>query len=146
MIPPLVTDHILSLDDQVLVCLLLGYRRNVAIRCIRSVESRSILGPSNIGGITKSHPHPAAGPVSGGPQMVELSRDGKRLYFTNSLYVAWDNQFYPDGANGWMVKADINSDGGLELDPDFFVDFGESRAHQIRLQGGDSSSDTFCYP
>ena len=92
-------------------------------------------------------PHPAAGPVSGGPQMVELSRDGKRLYFTNSLYVAWDNQFYPDGANGWMVKADVNvEDGGLELDPDFFVDFGESRAHQIRLQGGDSSSDTFCYP
>ena len=79
--------------------------------------------------------------------MVELSRDGKRLYFTNSLYVAWDNQFYPGSANGWMVKADVNvEDGGLELDPDFFVDFGESRAHQIRLQGGDSSSDTFCYP
>ena len=70
--------------------------------------------------------------------MVELSRDGKRLYFTNSLYVAWDNQFYPEGANGWMVKADVNPDGGFALDPDFFVDFGESRAHQIRLQGGDS--------
>ena len=56
-----------------------------------------------------------------------------------------DNQFYPEGANGWMVKADVNPDGGLELDPDFFVGFGDSRAHQIRLQGGDSSSDTFCY-
>ena len=79
--------------------------------------------------------------------MVELSRDGKRLYFTNSLYIALDNQFYPNGANGWMVKADVNvEDGGLKLDSDFFVDFGESRAHQIRLQGGDSSSDSYCYP
>jgi len=26
------------------------------------------------------------------------------------------------------------------------VDFGELRAHQVRLQGGDSSSDSFCYP
>ena len=29
--------------------------------------------------------------------MVEVSRDGKRVYFTNSLYGAWDDQFYPDG-------------------------------------------------
>lgn len=30
--------------------------------------------------------------------MVEISRDGKRVYWTNSLYSTWDNQFYPDGA------------------------------------------------
>ena len=29
--------------------------------------------------------------------MVEISRDGKRVYWTNSLYSTWDNQFYPDG-------------------------------------------------
>jgi len=29
--------------------------------------------------------------------MVELSRDGKRIYFTNSLYSPWDAQFYPEG-------------------------------------------------
>ena len=29
--------------------------------------------------------------------MVEISRDGKRVYFTNSLYGAVDPQFYPDG-------------------------------------------------
>ena len=36
-------------------------------------------------------------PLAGGPQMVEVSRDRKRVYFTNSLYGAWDDQFYPDG-------------------------------------------------
>lgn len=145
MIPPLVTDHILSLDDRFLYVSCWGTGEMLQYDVSDPFNPKHT-GTIEIGGITKSHPHPAAGPVSGGPQMVELSRDGKRLYFTNSLYVAWDNQFYPDGANGWMVKANVNGeDGGLELDPDFFVDFGESRAHQIRLQGGDSSSDTFCY-
>ena len=36
--------------------------------------------------------------------------------------------------------------GGFTIDPDFFVDFGDERPHQIRSQGGDSSSDSFCYP
>ena len=49
--------------------------------------------------------HPAGnGPLNGGPQMVEVSRDGKRIYFTNSLYGAIDPQFYPDGLKGWMAK------------------------------------------
>ena len=43
-------------------------------------------------------------------------------------------------------KADVNVDGGFTLDPAFFVDFGDERPHQIRLSGGDSSSDSFCYP
>ena len=34
--------------------------------------------------------------VEGGPQMIQLSLDGKRLYVTTSLYSSWDNQFYPD--------------------------------------------------
>ena len=28
--------------------------------------------------------------VEGGPQMLQLSLDGKRLYFTTSLYSVWD--------------------------------------------------------
>ena len=42
--------------------------------------------------------------------------------------------------------AHVQPGGGLPLDPDLFVDFGTERPHQIRLQGGDSSSDSFCYP
>ena len=33
--------------------------------------------------------------VEGGPQMIQLSLDGNRLYVTTSLYSVWDNQFYP---------------------------------------------------
>lgn len=34
--------------------------------------------------------------VVGGPQMIQLSLDGKRLYITTSLYSTWDKQFYPE--------------------------------------------------
>ena len=41
----------------------------------------------------------------------------------------------------------VGENGGITLDPDFVVDFGsEYGAHQIRLQGGDCSTDSFCYP
>ena len=48
---------------------------------------------------------------------------------------------------GWLVKLDADPEkGGLTVDERFFVDFGPSRAHQVRLQGGDASSDSYCYP
>ena len=43
-------------------------------------------------------------------------------------------------------KINASPEGGMTLDEDFFVEFGDERPHQIRLQGGDSSSDSFCYP
>jgi selenium-binding protein 1 len=43
-----------------------------------------------------------------------------------------------------MVKLDNN--GSLELDPKFFVAFDGERPHQIRLEGGDASSDSYCFP
>ena len=55
-----------------------------------------------IGGIVlapRIRPQPT--PLNGGPQMVEVSRDGRRVYFTNSLYAAM-TQFYPEGIGaGW---------------------------------------------
>ena len=45
--------------------------------------------------------------------MVEISRDGKRVYWTNSLYSTWDNQFYPDGVPGAGVMAYAIAGGGL---------------------------------
>jgi selenium-binding protein 1 len=78
--------------------------------------------------------------------MVEISRDGRRIYFTNSLYSPWDEQFYPDGIEGWMVKVNADPKGGMAVDPDFFVKVEDGlRPHQVRLQGGDASSDSFCY-
>ena len=84
--------------------------------------------------------------LNGGPQMVEVSRDGRRVYVTNALYTPWDAQFYPDGIRGWMVKADVGAGGGIALDPRFFVEMGDRlRPHQLKLAGGDASSDSFCY-
>ena len=104
-----------------------------------------------LGGIVGRRPHPAAPdlPLRGGPQMVEISRDGRRVYVTNSLYAAWDEVFYPDGVGAWMAKLDADvSAGGLVADTGFFPhgnDFRGLRVHQTRLQGGDASSDSYCY-
>ena len=82
--------------------------------------------------------------------MVEVSRDGKRVYWTNSLYGAWDDQFFPAGVGAWMIKADVDVEGGgMTLDTGFFPhgdDFRGNRVHQTRLQGGDASSDSYCFP
>jgi selenium-binding protein 1 len=44
-----------------------------------------------------------------------------------------------------MVK--LNSENGLlSIEKDFFPDFDGAKTHQVRLEGGDSSSDSFCYP
>jgi methanethiol oxidase len=40
----------------------------------------------------------------------------------------------------------VDPDGGFDFNPNFFVDFGETRSHQVRLEGGDASTDSFCYP
>ena len=101
-----------------------------------------------IGGIVRrtGHPKDAARPLNGGPQMVEVSRDGRRVYVTNSLYTPWDAQFYPEGIRGWMTKLDTAPDGGIEFDRNFLVEFDHGLLpHQTRLQGGDASSDSFCY-
>ena len=81
--------------------------------------------------------------------MLEVSRDGRRAYATNSLYGAWDPIFSPDGVGAWMAKLDADPDtGGLSVDPGFFPngdDFHGLRVHQTRLQGGDASSDSYCH-
>ncbi|EDO41029.1 predicted protein, partial [Nematostella vectensis] len=87
--------------------------------------------------------------VEGGPQMIQLSLDGKRLYVTTSLYSNWDKQFYPElvkkGAMLLVVDVD-HVNGGMMLNKDFLVDFGEepdgpTLAHEVRYPGGDCSSD-----
>ena len=79
--------------------------------------------------------------------MVEVSRDGSRIYVSNSLYSSWDTQFYPDGLQGWVAKLDATAAGGLALDNDFLVtEFDGRLPHQVHLDGGDASSDSYCFP
>jgi selenium-binding protein 1 len=48
---------------------------------------------------------------------------------------------------GPEVMAKVRSVGGLTLDKNYWVDFPDGyRPHQIRLEGGDCSTDSFCYP
>jgi selenium-binding protein 1 len=145
-VPPLVTDIDLSLDDRFLYvsCWGTGEMRQYNV----SDPMKPVLaGSVHIGGIVRKTKHPSGGEYKGGPQMVEISRDGKRVYWTNSLYSTWDNQFYPNGVPAAMVKADVGENGGLTLDKRFYVEFPEGyRSHQIRLEGGDCSTDSFCYP
>ncbi len=143
--PPLLTGIALSLDDQRLyaACWGTGELRQYDVS---DPLKPTLTGSVHIGGMVRRTGHPAAsGSLNGGPQMIEISRDGKRVYLTNSLYIPWDEQFYPDGIRGWMVKLDVDDEGQMTLDPDFFVDFGDQRPHQVRLQGGDSSTDSFCF-
>ena len=145
-VPPLVTDIVLSLDDRFLYVACWG-TGELHQYDVSDPFKPKLTGKVEIGGIVRRAGHPKAqGPLLGGPQMVEISRDGKRVYFTNSLYSSVDDQFYPDGLTGWMVKVIVEEGGGVSMDKDFFVDFGETRSHQIRLQGGDASTDSFCYP
>ena len=145
-VPPLVTDIELSVDDRFLYVSCWGTGELIQYD-VSNPFNPVKTGSFRIGGIVGREGHPGAtGPLNGGPQMVEVSRDGRRVYVTNSLYLPWDAQFYPDGIKGRMVKFDASPDGGMTVDPDFFVDFGDYRPHQVRLQGGDASSDSYCFP
>jgi methanethiol oxidase len=145
-VPPFVTDINLSLDDRFLYVSCFGTGEFLQYDVSDPFHPRKT-GSVHLGGVVRkaAHPQRPNTPLNGAPQMVELSRDGKRIYFTNSLYTPWDAQLYPEGIRSWMVKLDARPEGGMEIDPKFFVDCGELRAHQVRLDGGDASSDSYCY-
>jgi selenium-binding protein 1 len=146
-VPPLITDINLSLDDRQLYVSCWGTGE------LRQYDVSDPLNPrltatTQIGGIVRRSAHPAkpSKRLNGGPQMVELSRDGRRVYLTNGLYSPWDEQFYPAGLESWMVKFDTRPEGGMALDSKFLLEMESGvRCHQVRLQGGDASSDSFCF-
>jgi selenium-binding protein 1 len=149
-VPPLITDIDLSVDDRWLYVSCWGTGELKQYDVSDPFAPRET-GSVRLGGIVRRHPHPAVPdqPLGGGPQMVEISRDGRRLYVTNSLYAAWDDIFYPDGVGAWVAKLDADlSGGGIVVDSRFFPhgeDFRGLRVHQTRLQAGDASSDSYCY-
>ncbi len=145
-VAPLVTDINLSVDDRYLYVSCFGTGEFIQYDVTDPFNPKKV-SSLHLGGIVSraAHPSKPERPLNGGPQMVEVSRDGRRIYFTNSLYTPWDNQFYPDGVQGWMAKVDVRPGGGMELDRKFFLETGGMRTHQVRLEGGDASSDSYCY-
>jgi selenium-binding protein 1 len=144
-VPPFVTDINLSLDDRYLYVSCWGTGEFIQYDVTDPFHPKKI-SSIHLGGIVRRTAHPVnlTKALNGGPQMVELSRDGKRAYFTNALYTSWDDQFYPDGIRGWIAKANL-SPTGMKLDSKFFVEDEKMRMHQLRLEGGDASSDSYCY-
>jgi selenium-binding protein 1 len=145
-VPPFVTDLNLSLDDRFLYvsCWGTGELKQFDVSDpFNPVETGSV----KLGGMVRRQAHPArpGQPLNGGPQMVEISRDGKRVYLTNSLYRTWDDQFYPDGIRGWLAKVDVEENGGIRLADNGFLQFDGMRPHQVHLEGGDASSDSYCF-
>jgi selenium-binding protein 1 len=144
-VPALVTDLLISMDDRFL------YLSNWLHGDLRQydISDRAhprLTGRLWLGGLL-GKPNDAGRDLHGGPQMLQLSLDGRRLYVTNSLYSTWDDQFYP-GLRSWLLRIDCHPDGGMQVDPGFFVDFhdrpeGPARAHEVRLQGGDCTTEIF---
>ena len=145
-VPPFVTDINLSVDDRFLYASCWGTGEFIQYDVSDPFHPKKT-GSLHLGGIVRraAHPQKPSKQLNGGPQMVELSRDCRRAYFTNSLYRVVDDQFYTDGIKGWMAKVNLNPEGGMELEKEFFVEFDNMRSHQIRLQGGDASSDSYCF-
>ncbi len=149
-VPGLITDNLISMDDRFL------YFSNwlhgdVRQYDISDLSRPKLTGQLFLGGLIGKGREFRGKKLGGGPQMLQLSLDGKRLYVTNSLLSVWDNQFYPDIAKSgsWMLQVDCDTDrGGLSLNEKFFVDFskepnGPARAHEMRYPGGDCTSDIF---
>jgi selenium-binding protein 1 len=145
-VAPFVTDINLSLDDRYLYVSCWGTGEFIQYDVSDPFNPKKV-SSLYLGGIVRRAAHPSnpGQALNGGPQMVEISRDGRRAYFTNSLYTPWDDQFYPDGVRGWMAKVDVRPEGGMELDGRFFLESEGMRMHQVRLEGGDASSDSYCY-
>ena len=146
-VPGLITDLVLSMDDKYL------YFSNWLHGDLRQYDvsdptSPKLTGQVWLGGVI-GHAADTDRGLTGGPQMLQLSLDGKRLYVTNSLYSPWDNQFYPNIAEkgSYLLQIDCDTEsGGMKINEDFFVDFGKepggpARAHEMRFPGGDCTSD-----
>ena len=139
--PGLITDLLLSMDDRFL------YFSNWLHGDLRQYD---VSDPSNprlsgqvwCGGLLGKSQEAAGRKLDGGPQMLQLSLDGRRLYVTNSLISTWDNQFYPS-LRSWLLRVNCDPAGGMALDRDFFVDMQPARAHEVRLQGGDCTTEIF---
>src|SRR6187200_2823329 len=76
-VPPLVTDINLSLDDRFLyvACWGTGELRQYDVS---NPRKPTLAGSVRVGGVAKRTAHADGKPFAGGPQMIEISRDGRR--------------------------------------------------------------------
>src|SRR5262249_45746834 len=147
-VPALITDLVLSMDDRWLY-LSDWLHGDVRQYDVSDPSRPRLAGQLWLGGLLGKGREIRGKRLTGGPQMLQLSLDGRRLYVTSSLFSAWDNQFYPEIAKrgSFLLMLDCDTGkGGLALNERFLVDFGRepggpARAHEVRFPYGDSTSD-----
>ena len=147
-VPSLITDILLSMDDKY-IYLSNWFHGDIRQYDISDPTNPKLTGQVWWGGLLKKGVSVKGRQSAAGPQMLQLSLDGRRLYATDSLFSTWDNQFYPDlkQAGSTLLQIDCNTEnGGLKINENFLVDFsqepnGPSRAHEMRYPGGDCTSD-----
>ena len=134
VVPALITDMALSPDSRFLYVACWGTGELRQFDVSNPLDPREIASV-RVGGIVARAPHPSqARQLDGGPATITVSHDGRRLYVTNASPV-WESHFYPDGLNGWMVKIDADLAGGISIDPNFFLDFGDRRPLRVHVSG-----------
>lgn len=108
-VPGLITDLLISMDDRWL------YFSNWLHGDVRQYDISDPDQPRLadqlwLGGVLGKGQRIRGRRLAGGPQMLQLSLDGKRLYVTNSLYSSWDNQSYPQIAKdgSWMLAHGVS--------------------------------------
>jgi selenium-binding protein 1 len=149
-VPALISDFVISMDDRFMY-VSAWLHGEVRQYDISDPLNPKLTGKVELGGITRPLAKIRDKEIHGGPQMIQLSLDGKRLFVTSSLYSTWDNVFYPQlGKQGsWLIQIDCDTaKGGLTLNDKLFLDFGKEpdgpvRAHEVRYPGGDCTSDIF---
>jgi selenium-binding protein 1 len=77
--------------------------------------------------------------------MLEVSRDGTRIYFSNSLYGAGTPSSTQKVFGAGLQRSTRCRAAGSNSILTFLYR-STARPLQIRLQGGDCSSDSFCFP
>ena len=95
----------------------------------------AVLHPQHIE--PKLQPQPQQPLLEGGPQMMQLSLDGRRLYVTNSLLTSWDDGLYPAvsrRSGSWMIVINVDTDKARTHDHNG-VCFGCITCSRLRVQG-----------
>ena len=145
-VAPLVTDINLSLDDRYLYVSCWGTGEFIQYDVTDPFKPKKV-SSIRLGGIVSRAAHPEqAG--AGAERRPADGRDQPRrqahLLHQRPLHavgrpVLSRRRPRLDG------EGRVRPEGGMELDRRFFLESDGMRPHQVRLEGGDASSDSYCY-
>ena len=145
-VPGLITDLVLSMDDRFL------YFANWLHGDLRQYDvsdpaNPKLTGQLWLGGVL-GKPSDAGRELNGGPQHAPaLLRRPPPLRHQLAL-LDLGQPVLPGAALLAAARSTATRTAGMEIDPDFFVDFhdrpdGPARAHEVRLQNGDCTTEIF---